>query len=76
MAVPAWLLSLWYIGFDVYQLLNNKEMGTVNLVAHVSGAIIGLLLSITSFRRRKQEVSSLVINRCESNRSKNIGSTQ
>ncbi|MDH3468793.1 MAG: rhomboid family intramembrane serine protease, partial [Gammaproteobacteria bacterium] len=58
-AVPAWLLALWYIGFDVYHLLSEEEMGAVNLVAHVSGALIGLLLGMTWFRRRKRTVHEI-----------------
>lgn len=33
-ALPAWLLSLWYIGLDIYVLTSQEELGTVNLVAH------------------------------------------
>ena len=58
-AVPAWLLALWYIGFDVYHLLSEEELGAVNLVAHVSGALIGLILGMTWFRRRKRTVHEI-----------------
>ncbi len=58
-AVPAWLLALFYIGFDVYHLLSAEELGPVNLVAHVSGAAIGLILGMTWFRRRRRTVHEI-----------------
>ena len=52
-AVSAWVLALIYIGIDVWTLFSQEEMGGVNLIAHVSGAIIGILLGSTLFRRKK-----------------------
>ena len=48
--VPAWLLAIWYVGLDAYRLYNHAG-GNVNLVAHVSGAAIGVALAMTFFRR-------------------------
>jgi membrane associated rhomboid family serine protease len=41
--VPALLIALWYIGWDIYEMnqLDNKSL--INYVAHVSGAAIGAL---------------------------------
>ena len=56
-AVSAWFLALVYIGLDVFTLLTQEEMGGVNLVAHVSGAVIGFLLAAIFFRRHRREIS-------------------
>lgn len=56
-AVSAWLLALVYIGLDVFTLLTQEEMGGVNLVAHVSGALIGFLLAAAFFRRQRREIT-------------------
>jgi membrane associated rhomboid family serine protease len=53
--VSAWVLALFFVGFDIYNLLTQEEMGTVNLVAHVSGALIGLTLASIFFRRQRRE---------------------
>lgn len=41
--VPALIIALWYIGWDIYEMnqLDNKSL--INYVAHVSGAAIGAL---------------------------------
>ena len=56
-AVSAWVLALIYIGLDVYTLFTQEEMGGINLVAHVSGALIGFVLGLVFFRRHRREIS-------------------
>ena len=58
-AVPAWLLVAWYIGWDAYDLfvLSDDSSG-VNLVAHVSGAALGYLAGIAFFRSRRREIKA------------------
>ena len=56
-AVSAWVLALIYIGVDVYTLMTQEEMGGINLVAHVSGAVIGLVLGAVFFRRHRREIA-------------------
>lgn len=55
-AIPAWLLALWYFGWDVYALTETGTSGNVNLVAHVSGFIMGYLIGFVFFRKRKRQV--------------------
>lgn len=56
-AVSAWLLALVYIGLDVFTLVTQEEMGSVNLIAHVSGAVIGFVLAVLFFRRHRREIT-------------------
>lgn len=56
--VPAWLLAMWYFGWDVYALYTSDTAGGVNLIAHVSGFIEGFLIGLIFFRGRKAEVLS------------------
>lgn len=56
-AISAWILALVYIGLDVYTLLTQEEMGGINLIAHVSGALIGFLLALTFFRKQRREIA-------------------
>ena len=54
--VSAWILALFFVGFDIYNLMNQEEMGTVNLVAHVSGAMIGLAFASIFFRGQRRKL--------------------
>ena len=56
-AVSAWVLALIYIGLDVYTLFTQEEMGGINLVAHVSGALIGFALGLAFFRKHRREIT-------------------
>ncbi len=57
--VPAWLFFLFYVGWDFYAQITSSGGGT-NLIAHLSGAGIGLLLGITLFRRKRHWAQELV----------------
>jgi len=54
--IPAWLLATWYVGWDVYNLTHGDGSSHINLVAHVSGAALGLLAGLVFFRSRKEWV--------------------
>lgn len=56
-AISTWIVALFFIGVDVYTLLTQEEMGSVNLVAHVSGAVMGFLLAFLFFRKHKRNIS-------------------
>ena len=42
--ISAWILAIWYIGWDAWDLLTSSNHGGVNLIAHVSGGITGYLI--------------------------------
>ena len=54
--VPAWILALWYVGWDVYNLTHGDGSSHVNFVAHVSGAALGYLSGAVLFRKSKEWV--------------------
>jgi membrane associated rhomboid family serine protease len=56
--VPAWILALWYVGWDVYSLTRHNGSSHVNFVAHVSGAALGYLSGVVFFRKRKEWVNA------------------
>lgn len=56
-AISAWILALVFIGLDVYTLLSQEEMGGINLIAHVSGAVLGFVMGLAFFRRHRREIS-------------------
>ena len=56
--IPAWFLATWYIGWDVFQLYNAPGESNVNVVAHVSGALIGLLIGVIFYRHRRPVITA------------------
>lgn len=44
--VPALLLAIWYVGWDIYEMNQLENTSYINYVAHVSGAIIGAMFGI------------------------------
>lgn len=59
-ALPAWLLATWYVGWDIYAIFTGEGSAGVNLVAHLSGAALGLLLGVTFFRQKRHWAQDLV----------------
>jgi membrane associated rhomboid family serine protease len=55
-AIPAWLLAVWFIGWDAWDLLSEGMDHGVNLVAHVSGGVAGYLIGRWFFKARKEEM--------------------
>lgn len=53
---PVWLLSTYFIGWDIYDLYSRTDHGGVNVVVHVAGGVIGVLMMVL-FRNRHKEIS-------------------
>ena len=52
--IRAWILALFYIGWDTLNLYYFGNNGGVNLVAHVSGGIAGYMLAFAFLRKEKE----------------------
>lgn len=61
--IPAWILAVWYIGWDIYDLNHSDNQSNINFVAHVSGAGIGFILGLFFFRQRKAEIQQEIAGR-------------
>lgn len=59
-AVPAWILAAWFVGWDVFNLLNDKGASNVNFVAHVSGAALGYLTGVACFHSERERIRALM----------------
>jgi len=58
MSIPAWILALWFIGWDAYTVFSaGGNTGGVNLVAHVSGGIAGYLIGYIWFKQRRDDIA-------------------
>lgn len=60
LSIPAWILAVWYIGWDVYSQVAGDSNASINLVAHLSGAAIGLSLGMLLFREKRHWARGLV----------------
>jgi len=56
--IPAWFLATWYIGWDILQLYAHDSGSNINLVAHVSGAVIGLLIGLIFYRNKRPVITA------------------
>lgn len=54
--VPAWLLAVWYVSWDIYALYFSDDQSAINFIAHVSGATIGFGLGLIFLVERKEEI--------------------
>lgn len=50
--IPAWVLALWYIGWDSLDLILGTGDPAINLVAHVVGGLTGYALGYFFLRQR------------------------
>jgi membrane associated rhomboid family serine protease len=53
-AVPAWALTLWFVGGDIYRLFAVEDNGVVNVMAHVAGGLAGYLFGVAFLRKAKE----------------------
>lgn len=58
-AVPAWALAVWFIGWDVYKLFANFDYGVVDVMAHVTGGAAGYLYGVAFLRRKRREILAM-----------------
>ena len=58
-AVPGWILAVWYIGADMYQLFSSDDHGAINVLAHVAGGISGFLYGFFFLKGSRLLASSL-----------------
>ena len=54
--IPAWMLALWFVGWDAYYLFTQTDNGGVNFIAHVSGAVAGYLIGAILLRERREDI--------------------
>ena len=42
-AIPGWILAIWFIGGDIFRLFASDDHGAINVLAHVAGGVSGFL---------------------------------
>ena len=54
-ALPVWVLAIWYIGSDIYVLFAYDDHGLINVMAHVTGGGGGYLFGLLFLRQARQQ---------------------
>ena len=54
--IRAWMLALWFVGWDAYYLSTQTGNGGVNFIAHVSGAVAGYLIGVFLLKERREDI--------------------
>ena len=54
--IPAWLLAVWFIGWDISDLFSYGLSSGINLISHVSGGIGGYLIGYYYLKDHKMEI--------------------
>ncbi|MDH5394960.1 MAG: rhomboid family intramembrane serine protease [Gammaproteobacteria bacterium] len=54
--IPAWILAVWYVGWDIYALYFSEEQSAINFIAHISGATMGFALGLIFLVEKKEEL--------------------
>ena len=52
-AVPGWILAIWYIGGDIVRLFASDNHGAINVLAHVAGGVSGFFYGFFFFKGAK-----------------------
>ena len=53
-AVPAWLITLGYVGWNLYDWFRYGQDSNVNFIVHIAGAAFGYLVGVSIFRISKR----------------------
>jgi membrane associated rhomboid family serine protease len=55
-SIPAWVLAVWYMCWDTWDMLTSSDNSGINLVAHVSGGLAGYLIGYFWLKRCREEI--------------------
>lgn len=68
--LPAWLLAVWYVGWDAWYMISDGGSSGINFIAHVFGGVSGYLIGRFWFANRKQEIADEVADEIEYRRAR------
>lgn len=68
--LPAWLLAVWYVGWDAWYMVTDGGSSGINFIAHVCGGLSGYLIGRFWFAARKQEIADEVADEVEYRRAR------
>ena len=61
---PGWVVMAWYLGWDLTRQLSGTQ-STTNYIAHISGAVLGVLLGLLLFRQKRHWAKEFVMDEAD-----------
>lgn len=58
-AIPGWMLAIWFIGGDIFRLFTYDDHGAINVLAHVSGGVSGYLYGFFFLKKSRMVAADL-----------------
>jgi len=59
-SIPLWMVSIWYVGWNIYDYLVIGVVSGTNYIAHLGGAAVGLIMGVTLFREKRHWAQGLL----------------
>ena len=60
-AVPLWAVAIWYVGWDLYDHLFSMGYFNTNYIAHLAGALMGLIIGLTMYRNNRNALAENIL---------------
>jgi membrane associated rhomboid family serine protease len=55
--IPAWMVAIWYIGGDTWDLLASVDRGNTNVIAHVAGGFSGNFIGYFFLKEQRDDAN-------------------
>jgi len=59
-SIPLWMVSTWYVGWNIYDYYFIDDADNTNYIAHLGGAAVGLIMGVTLFREKRHWAQGLL----------------
>ena len=59
-SIPLWMVSIWYVGWNIYDYFVIGRISNTNYIAHLGGAAVGLIMGVTLFREKRHWAQGLL----------------
>jgi membrane associated rhomboid family serine protease len=73
--IPAWMVAIWYIGGDTWDLLASVDRGNTNVIAHVAGGFAGYFIGYFYLKEERDDAKEELEDEMEYARAKRTAGT-
>lgn len=69
-SIPAWVLAIWFVGWNIFDMMTKDTYGGTNLVAHISGAFAGYFIGFYLMKEKREQYADILEDQIELQRGK------